>query len=98
MRCKGWISFTIEKNTTSTSVKRHIPLCKCTEQRHIFLYVNTEFKVQIIFIDLQKKYIEAYHHRNPTALKFCELLKTDKKNIVYKFTNIFMKLSCCENH
>ena len=37
------------------------------------------------FIELRKKYIEAYNHRNPSAFKLCELLKTDK-NILYKLS------------
>ena len=36
--------------------------------------------------ELWKKYIETYYHRNPSAFKFCELLKTDKKNILYKLS------------
>ena len=35
---------------------------------------------------LLKKYIAAYYYRNPSAFKFCELLKTDKKNILYKLS------------
>ena len=35
------------------------------------------------FIELRKKYIEAYYHRNPSAFKFCELLKTEKNFLLY---------------
>ena len=38
------------------------------------------------FIELRKKYFTAYYQRNPSAYKFCELLKTEKKNILYKLS------------
>ena len=38
------------------------------------------------FTELRKKYIEAYYYRNPSAFKFCELLKTDKNNILHKLS------------
>ena len=38
------------------------------------------------FTELRKKYIEAYYYRNPSAFNFCEFLKTDKKNILYKLS------------
>ena len=38
------------------------------------------------FTGLRKKYIEAYYYKNPSAFKFCELLKPDKKNILYKLS------------
>ena len=37
------------------------------------------------FIELRKKDIAAYYYRNPSAFKFCELLKTGK-NILYKLS------------
>ena len=38
------------------------------------------------FTGLRKKYIEAYHYKNPNGFKFYELLKADKKNILYKLS------------
>ena len=42
--------------------------------------VEDEYHVVLVclaFTELQKRYINVYYHRNPTAFKFCELLKTD---------------------
>ena len=39
------------------------------------------------FIELRKKYIEVYYHKIPSALKFCELQKTDNKNISNKLSH-----------
>ena len=68
------------KNRTPREL-RYCILCyvNYVEDEHHFVLVCPAF------IGLRKKYIEAYYHRNPSAFKFCELLKTDK-NILYKLS------------
>ena len=61
---------------------RYCILCNVNdvEDEHHFVLVCPAFT------ELRKKYIEAYYYRNPSVFKFCELLKTDKKNISYKLS------------
>ena len=61
---------------------RYCTLCNVND-------VEDEYRFVLVcpaFIALRKKYIQAYYYRNPSAFKFCELLKTDKKNILYKLS------------